>query len=693
MTLCRSFCLSRANSVISSTGLLALIVLACCTQNAFAGGGPENVVVVVNANSDSSKYIAHHYQQLRDIPAQNMVYLDNVPAKSGMRLTEFREKILRPLFRELSKRKLLEHVDYIVYSSDFPTRFNFGVERRGAKIPKTQLRIYNPEASISSLTYFSSSVLEGKLDFMGLTANQYMRVSARSILQAPFEGDEQLAYRKGVKKFSENDHDGALAVFDKLAKKFPTQVAVHYWLAKTHAMLGDSAKAIDSLKMAIRTGWCFRDYTRNDKAFGNLADDSTFKDVVQTIQDQEFKFAPTRGFRSQYSWSKNGMVNAVGPSDQGQQYMLSTVLGITGAHGQTESEICENLSLSVAADGTRPKGTFYFTKTKDVRCKTRAPRFDYACDELRGLGHKAEIVSTVVPKFNKKVLGLTMGAGIFDWSKGKSEIIPGAICENLTSFGGRFAEHGQTRLTELLKGGAAGSSGTVIEPYAIQPKFPDPRIHVHYAKGCSLAEAFYQSVHGPFQLLIAGDALCQPFAVFPEFDILGVEAGSEVSGNVSMKVDYSKSEVPVSSVDFYVDGVRIKRMKAVKRINFPSEKLSDGFHEIRIVAVSGNAIETTGRVVVPVVVNNHGHEVVLSSAKPSVNVKGELQFSASANCGKKISLWHNGRKISSKANGGQKVSFKVSARDIGRGESKVYAVVEHEGGMVRSLPVEIDISG
>ena len=38
---------------------------------------------------------------------------------------------------------------------------------------------------------------------------------------------------------------------------------------------------------------------------------------------------------------------------------------------------------------------------------------------------------------------------------------------------------------------------------------------LHYARGCSLAESFYQSISGPYQLLIVGDPLCQPWAVLP----------------------------------------------------------------------------------------------------------------------------------------------------------------------------------
>ena len=40
-------------------------------------------------------------------------------------------------------------------------------------------------------------------------------------------------------------------------------------------------------------------------------------------------------------------------------------------------------------------------------------------------------------------------------------------------------------------------------------------IQVHYARGCSLAEAFYQSVYAPYQLMIVGDPLCRPWANIP----------------------------------------------------------------------------------------------------------------------------------------------------------------------------------
>ena len=90
---------------------------------ALAGGGPENVLLLVNANSDSSKTIANHYIALRKIPATNVMYVDwkgSVEFGTGK---IFREQILLPAFKEMSDRRVGPQIDYMVYSSDFPWRY------------------------------------------------------------------------------------------------------------------------------------------------------------------------------------------------------------------------------------------------------------------------------------------------------------------------------------------------------------------------------------------------------------------------------------------------------------------------------------------------------------------------------------------------------------------------------------------
>ena len=55
--------------------LALLIVFLMTPQSARAGGGPENVAVVVNADSWASLAVANKYVALRRIPECNVIYL------------------------------------------------------------------------------------------------------------------------------------------------------------------------------------------------------------------------------------------------------------------------------------------------------------------------------------------------------------------------------------------------------------------------------------------------------------------------------------------------------------------------------------------------------------------------------------------------------------------------------------------
>ncbi len=172
-------------------------------------------------------------------------------------------------------------------------------------------------------------------------------------------------------------------------------------------------------------------------------------------------------------------------------------------------DIIRYLQRSATADGTFPTGTVYFmddTRNVEIRTMTHKPGFHLAVELLRRLGVKAEIAPGVLPQNRPDVQGLMTGYADFNWPPSGSTIRPGAICDNFTSFGAVFDPNaGQTPLSVFLQYGAAGTSGTVAEPYAYQNKFPYPMVQVHYARGCSMVEAFYQAVYSPFQLLVVGD--------------------------------------------------------------------------------------------------------------------------------------------------------------------------------------------
>ena len=144
--------------------------------SALAGGGPENVLVVVNEDSDSSKLIANHYIALRNIPDRNVVYLNRIPFKEATDFETFESRILRPVLRAIEDRELAGSIDYIVYSSDFPTsiripeifkQFGDYVKAQGQDFEKTK-KLYNPTASITSLTYLAGNCLHRPVDVMKL---------------------------------------------------------------------------------------------------------------------------------------------------------------------------------------------------------------------------------------------------------------------------------------------------------------------------------------------------------------------------------------------------------------------------------------------------------------------------------------------------------------------------------------------
>lgn len=340
--------------------------------------------------------------------------------------------------------------------------------------------------------------------------------------------------------------------------------------------------------------------------------------------------AETLGFRGWYGWSRNGALLEAG----GTRYLLSAMLGVTAGRGNRVAEVAAYLKSAAAADGSRPTGTIYFMTNSDIRTTTRSKPFPAIVRALGQLGVKAEIVSGALPERRRDVAGLMAGVPSFDWRASGSTIVPGAICENLTSFGGIFTPSaGQTPLSEFLRAGAAGSSGTVTEPFSLQAKFPHPSIHVHYARGASLVEAFYQSVHAPYQLLVVGDPLCQPWARIPEVEVVSaadskvLEPGAVVSGTLELEPRaIGGDEVPIDRFHLLVDGLRVAQAGLGERLTLDTTKLADGHHELRVVAISSAPVETQGRRIVPVTAANHGRAIELTVEPRRVPAGGTLRI-------------------------------------------------------------------
>lgn len=412
----------------------------------------------------------------------------------------------------------------------------------------------------------------------------------------------------------------------------------------------------------------------------------------------------TQGFRAWYGWGSSGEVLEAG----GPRYLLATMLGVTAGRGNSAAEVVTALASAADADGRRPLGTIYFAVNNDVRSQTRKPAFAAAIRAITRAGVKAEAFEGTLPPRKKDVAGLMTGTPDFDWSRSGSTIVPGAICENLTSYGGIFTEGtSQTPLSAFIRAGAAGSSGTVIEPYALQDKFPHPAIQVHYVRGASLAEAFYQSVQAPYQLLVVGDPLCQPWATIPVIradtlpDARPLEPGRVLSGTVEIE---PHAEVPaagaapegsapaVDRFEFFVDGMRSGQCTAGERYRLDTAALSDGHHELRVVGLLSTPVETQGRMVIPFTSSNHGRTLALGVQPDTVKADGTLRVSVAGKALEGVTVFCNGRVLGRTA--GSEATIEVPASVLGVGRVQIRATGKAGFGISNSVnapPVTVDV--
>jgi len=399
---------------------------------------------------------------------------------------------------------------------------------------------------------------------------------------------------------------------------------------------------------------------------------------------------PSHGFRSWYGWGNSGELIEAG----GQPYMLSTVLGITSGRGNSVREAVNYLRSSASADGTQPKGTIFYSKTADVRSQTRAGGFVAAVEALKQLGVKAEIITSPMPS-GAEVLGAITGVADFSLARNKDRILPGAICENFTSFGGMLGEAStQTPLTEFLRYGAAGSSGTVCEPFAIAEKFPSPNMQVHYARGCTLAESYYQSVYGPAQLLIVGDPLSRPWANIAKVQVEGVKAGEKVSGTLVLN---PSAKLPkggkIDHYEMFVDGRRIGSAKQGESLSFDTTTQSDGYHELRIVAIEDSAIESQGRAFIPLRIENQNHTAILATL-PAKSARWDetLRIRVRAPGMTEILVHSSGRELGKIS--GEEGEIEINPRRLGLGPVTLYAIAQSQAaarGRVAAVPVSLVI--
>jgi hypothetical protein len=379
------------------------------------------------------------------------------------------------------------------------------------------------------------------------------------------------------------------------------------------------------------------------------------------------------------------------------------MLGVTSGRGNSRAEVLDYLRRSAAADGTHPRGTIYFVQNGDVRSRVRQEGFPAVVRLIKARGVEAEILEGKVPLGKDDVQGAMLGTESFDWKSSGSTIRPGAICEHFTSYGGDMhAGASQTPLSELLRYGAAAASGTVTEPYAVPDKFPAPVVQLHYVRGCTVAEAFYQSILSPYQLLIVGDPLCRPWANIPAVAVRGVEPSATVKGMLHLQPSarYPAGTTPAGAApagaaggqfQLYVDGLLRAQCGEAGPLDLDTTTMPDGAHELRIVAIDGSPLHTQGRTIVPIHTANYDRTIdVTVTPRDVLEADGLLVITVKAPKCIAVCVRQGTRTVGRAA--GQEGRMEIKASLLGAGPVRLQLVGLGMGGLRSTVfadPIEL----
>lgn len=705
---------------------LALLVFSL-SKNLLAGLTSSEVVVVVNGDSANSRTVANHFVALRNIPARNVIVLTQVPDSEVIGVEDFRTKILRPILSEIGRRKLGAHVQCVTYSADFPTAVDITPDlAKFENLPN----IYTKKGSINGLTYLYSRVLNGDASYIGgvvggLADDQHAALSsnyfARDKLESYFSnpgGARTLEDWKAIQKLiTEEKHSEASKALEEMLKGHPHQFPLAYLAAAEAALAGEPKRANQFLELAIAKGWNAGGFIKNDKRFDSLREDSDFQVLEFLVDSEIYQYKSGLGFDARTSWTPNGVpVSGANGTQFGFRYLMSTMLGVTRGQGNSLEEVLRYLKSSAEADFSHPDGGFYFCLTKDVRTTTRQWGFLQATKRLEEMGYEAEIVTTVLPKNKSSVLGAQTGTPSYNWGTSGSTFVPGALADNLTSVGGVMNSTSQTKLSEFLKYGAAGSSGTVTEPYAIQEKFPLPQMYVHYANGASLAEAFYLSVSGPYQLLVVGDPLCRPFSNAPVQDFGNEIRRLPLDGTVSLQVELSgphfenwedddrpqKSRVEPfapDAISVLFDGQNPVSRPVRPNVNLKLSNQPAGYHELTLRFASADPMRQKNESMIPIWLGPEDEITLECGLSDGVGTKvaplkakktESLKFKAMAKNAQRLTLIHDWEQLASQS--GNRQEFNIAAENLGTGPCRIQLRADTNSGIsVFSQPIWIEI--
>ena len=658
------------------------------SYQSIAGITGENVIVVVNAKSVDSMTVANHYGYLRSIPDSHFVYLDEVPSGLICDFATFKEKILLPVLSTIEKRKISGQTKVIAYSTGFPTTVETKEFSSTLKDP-TLKKIQGQPGSLTGLTYLYQFVLADNSGFLSLHSNTYARGPFERHFANPFPSADPNTWAEAEQLDAEEKHAEAGTRWISFFQANSTQAPAAILAAKSFARSGEDAKAIQSLLLAIQSGWRSKSIFSDDETLKNLLQRNTKTNGVSSLRLEQLDDLPAVtqhpvAFSSQIPWSANGWPSK--DPKKGMRYLPSCMLGVIDPRASTLEQVLKVLTTSAESDHSFPDAGFQFTNTRDIRSKTRLPRAVEAVLLLNSLGKDATLISRTVPGEEVRLAGLMLGAPLIPPTNLMWSLVPGSISENLTSCACNFRSKSQTKSTVLLHRGASLTCGPVAEPYAIAEKFPDPMMYTHYVRGATGIEAIYLSVASPYQTLVIGDPLVCAFAELPPenlsitSDLSGAAAIIELRHNV-----IEKSTMQASHLAIYIEGRLTQRVAAEKaigrRIRMDGTGSLKGYVEVRVASESGTPLRTRRMKASEIDFGNLGSRIKVEIQDQTIHVQCDQAT--------KIQVMSRRRTLA-KIEGGS-CDVTLDAKRVGEGPVRIRVLATIDGERVASKSVFVNV--
>lgn len=632
----------------------------------------ENVVVVVNGDSAVSRTIANHYIHLRGIPTRNVIVLKDVPTGDRTDLETFRESILRPLLVAIDQRGIAPLVRTVAYSADFPTQVS--VTEHHKKVSDASTRKYqSATASLTGLTYFYRLVLADSPAYFSFGANLYARGKFERHFASPFGGDAKKAFDSAVSLRDEGKHAEAADAFRALHEESPSIASYAMRAAESYSEAENDDAAIEMIRAAVKAGWWSKTYLEKTESLAKYLESDSIKPLLPVLDGSPMTAQGPVSFTATAGWALNG--SAV-PADKALPYLCACSLAVTHPNGSTLGAAVRILERASKSDRQFPKGRFEFTGSKDVRAKCRFPAVTDALIYLQSNGFETNVFRKRVPTGEGALIGLMAGTPSAELINQPWILVRGSIADNLTSYGGAFNTASQTKLTEFLSAGAAMSSGAVAEPYSIPAKFPSPMMYGYYAQGLSSIESFYQSIQSPYQILIVGDPLAQPFAKAPD-ELVDISLVTEGKKRIRMTRRSLGLDVPKSmtrSIEISIEDKIAKTTPAVPNIDINWPEQLSGVHRFRTTLVGLHRTEPRISFVKEIDVQGEhpapSAEVIAPRQTPKSKSddgtsSSGLQVKLTCSGADRIELHHLGKPIATVD--GEEGTVKLKTKDLGGG--------------------------